>query len=293
LLVYSLFHFELYFGVFLFLIDVTEAQNSIHPYTLLWTLSIFIPTIGIAINRYFIPTYAEEMFFGELNKLAPKFGEELYKFHYPPWYEYLKFYFWRVARLIKLGIAIWIFSLLPYIGRFAIPFAAFYKSYRFLGIETAVILGLIGLYPPFTPYLNLFLKIWIASTYLARELMDPYLARIDVREREIKKQEKKNPSFWEKFCKFFTNIFKLEKHREHDEHQQEQEHDKVDKSDDKTKRRKPMSPATYFRTRYFGWMLGFALPWTLVLWIPVIGLPLFGIAQASAPTVILQVLKKK
>jgi len=53
-----------------------------------------------------------------------------------------------------------------------------------------------------------------------------------------------------------------------------------------------MSPATYFRTRYFGWMLGFALPWTLVLWIPVIGLPLFGIAQASAPTVILQVLKK-
>jgi len=33
--------------------------------------------------------------------------------------------------------------------------------------------------------------------------MDPYLARIDVREREIKKQEKKNPSFLGEILQIF------------------------------------------------------------------------------------------
>jgi len=90
-------------------------------------------------------------------------------------------------------------------------------------------------------------------------------------------------------------MFKMEKHHDHKQSQgdnPDEKDEKDEKSDDKTKKRSRLSPAQYFRIRYFGWILGFALPWTLILWIPIIGLPFFGIAQASVPTVILQILKK-
>jgi len=48
----------------------------------------------------------------------------------------------------------------------------------------------------------------------------------------------------------------------------------------------------YFRNRYLGWLMGFSLPLTLLLSIPFVGLPCWGLAQAATPYLLVAILER-
>eukprot|EP01102_Stenamoeba_stenopodia_P011467 TRINITY_DN3526_c0_g1_i1.p1 TRINITY_DN3526_c0_g1~~TRINITY_DN3526_c0_g1_i1.p1 ORF type:complete len:239 (+),score=58.64 TRINITY_DN3526_c0_g1_i1:316-1032(+) len=52
------------------------------------------------------------------------------------------------------------------------------------------------------------------------------------------------------------------------------------------------SDELYLLRRYHGTLLGFALPFELLFSVPILGLPCFGIAQAAAPAVLVDILQR-
>ena len=86
----------------------------------------------------------------------------------------------RTIKRIVLGIALWLLSLLPGIGKLVYPIAGFYSIYRALGedlVLASVVAGFGLLLLPKRTYIIL-VQGWLSSRALTRELLEPYFARI-------------------------------------------------------------------------------------------------------------------
>lgn len=86
----------------------------------------------------------------------------------------------RTFKRLLLGLALYILSLIPGIGKFVFPAAGFYSLYRALDedILVAAAIAVVGLLLlPKRTYVIL-VQGWLSTRALTRELLEPYFARI-------------------------------------------------------------------------------------------------------------------
>lgn len=83
----------------------------------------------------------------------------------------------RFARRSGISLAIFLLSYVPYVGRLVLPAASFYTFNRAVGLGPACVIFGSGLFLP-RRYLVMFLQAYFASRSLTRELLDPYLSRV-------------------------------------------------------------------------------------------------------------------
>ena len=86
----------------------------------------------------------------------------------------------RTVKRLLLGLALYLLSMIPGIGKLVFPAAGFYSLYRALG-EDLILAAIVGgfgflLFPKRT-YVIL-VHGWLSSRALTRELLEPYFARI-------------------------------------------------------------------------------------------------------------------
>ncbi|KAM0704920.1 hypothetical protein Q7P35_007707 [Cladosporium inversicolor] len=83
----------------------------------------------------------------------------------------------RFGKKAAISLAVYLLSLLPYVGRFVLPAASFYTFNKSVGWQPAVVIFGSGIFLP-KRYLVMFLQSYFSSRTLMRELLDPYFARI-------------------------------------------------------------------------------------------------------------------
>ncbi|OAX80708.1 hypothetical protein ACJ72_04947 [Emergomyces africanus] len=83
----------------------------------------------------------------------------------------------RYGRRTAISLSVYMFSLLPVVGRFVIPAASFYTFNKAVGPLPALVIFGSGLVVP-KRVLVMFLQSYFSSRSLMRELLDPYFSRI-------------------------------------------------------------------------------------------------------------------
>jgi len=76
----------------------------------------------------------------------------------------------RYAHKAGISLAVYLLSLLPYVGRFVLPAASFYTFRKTVGMQPALIIFGTGIFLP-KKYVVVFLQSYFASRNLMRELV--------------------------------------------------------------------------------------------------------------------------
>lgn len=83
----------------------------------------------------------------------------------------------RYGRKGLISLAIFLLSMLPYVGKLVLPAASFYTFRKAVGQTPALVIFGTGILLP-RRYLITFLQSYFASKHLTRELLEPYFSRV-------------------------------------------------------------------------------------------------------------------
>nr|OQO17667.1 hypothetical protein B0A51_15604 [Rachicladosporium sp. CCFEE 5018] len=83
----------------------------------------------------------------------------------------------KFGRKAALSLAVYLLSLLPHVGRFVLPVASFYTFNKAVGWQSALVVFGSGIFLP-KRYLVMFLQSYFSSRTLMRELLEPYISRM-------------------------------------------------------------------------------------------------------------------
>ncbi|KAF3915106.1 hypothetical protein ABW20_dc0100437 [Dactylellina cionopaga] len=136
----------------------------------------------------------------------------------------------RMARKGAISLAVYISSMVPFLGRFVLPAASAFSAHPAAGIGPAIVVFIAGLFVP-RKNMVIALQAYYASRSLVRQLLEPYFSRVAFTDAQKKK---------------------------------------------------------WFRERQ-GLLLGFGIGFYLFLKIPILGVLIYGIAEASTAYLITKV----
>jgi len=170
--------FALYAASQSFHFDTSRWQAGIQPFNVLKHCAFFIPLLWIGFLRFLSPNYATKIFLKGIEISEPKLANEIRSYPIQPFVDYIYGFAKRMLWISLMGLLIFVWSKLPFIGWLAIPVAQFFLTKKAFGTPAAAILAMIGLIPQAKPYATYFVEIWMASVALGRELLDPYMCRV-------------------------------------------------------------------------------------------------------------------
>lgn len=97
-------------------------------------------------------------------------------------YAALQAFLTRFGKKAAISLAVYLLSLLPYVGRFVLPAASFYTFNKSVGWEPAVVIFGSGIFLP-KRYLVMFLQSYFSSRTLMRELVRCSVAMLSMPHR--------------------------------------------------------------------------------------------------------------
>eukprot|EP01116_Phalansterium_solitarium_P014122 TRINITY_DN31654_c0_g1_i1.p1 TRINITY_DN31654_c0_g1~~TRINITY_DN31654_c0_g1_i1.p1 ORF type:complete len:296 (-),score=28.54 TRINITY_DN31654_c0_g1_i1:162-1049(-) len=173
------------------------------PVALLQHVCCFIPSIALLFFRQLgRRDWTEGVFFALLTDRDAKLSAFL-QAQQPLPFGYRKFLL-RFIKNVSIASAVYVLSLVPYIGDLVVIAAQFFLTSRIMGSRRALVFALFcGLAPPVKPYATLLLSVWISAFSLGREILDPYFCR-QVDQGVIKKILKHNEVLVMSFCLPFS-----------------------------------------------------------------------------------------
>ena len=162
----------------------------------------------------------------------------------------------RFGRRAGISLAIYTLSYLPYIGRFVLPAASFYTFNKAVGPIPAVIIFGSGIFLP-RRYLVIFLQSYFSSRSLMRELVQSPFPHY--RSPPLKSITTNSPPSPKQLEPYFSRI-----------------------------RMTPSQKRLWFRDRE-GLLFGFGVGFYIFLKIPLLGVLIYGIAEASTAYLITKI----
>ncbi|EGC39975.1 hypothetical protein DICPUDRAFT_25984 [Dictyostelium purpureum] len=170
-----------YFGLDL---ESIELDNMLETRHLIQGIAYFIPIGVIGILRYVLPSFNEDMFNYALESQDAKLSNFLKNSKVLKTYPLIG-YLKRFSKLAVMGILVFVFSFIPYIGDFVLAVAQFYYSYQPLGQGSAFILSLLSLIPSTKSIAADILKTSMAANSLGKELLEVYFVKLPDVKQEL------------------------------------------------------------------------------------------------------------
>ncbi|KAJ8653948.1 hypothetical protein O0I10_010397 [Lichtheimia ornata] len=149
-----------------------------------------LPFLALLFMRYAYPKPLDELFMESLRYIdslhpdRPPYASALAKRKYrEEYWANMKGYFKRMGKNVKLGLAIYLLSLLPIVGPYVFPAAGAYTTFRSLGQTQGAVVGVCFLFMPRWATISL-IRALIGMRALMRELLEPYFARMSMSHKE-------------------------------------------------------------------------------------------------------------
>ncbi|KAI7880998.1 hypothetical protein K492DRAFT_230428 [Lichtheimia hyalospora FSU 10163] len=149
-----------------------------------------LPFLALLFMRYAYPKPLDELFMESLRYIdslhpdRPPYASALAKRKYrEEYWANMKGYFKRMGKNVKLGLAIYLLSLLPIIGPYVFPAAGAYTTFRSLGQTQGAVVGVCFLFMPRWATISL-IRALIGMRALMRELLEPYFVRMSMSHKE-------------------------------------------------------------------------------------------------------------
>ncbi|CAG8473860.1 1693_t:CDS:2 [Diversispora eburnea] len=186
--------------LFLYLFSSDHNNHKFLENTNSWLINyVFnLPFLGLLFIRYIYPETLDSLFIeslrnvdfehikkhkeGDEDELRPPYAPALERYQYSSgsgyWKEMIQ-YLKRTGNQLKKVIALFLLSLLPFVGGFVYPIASAYALVNSLGKVPAIIVGILMYITPGTKsFAIIFLETLYSSRALMRELLEPYFGRI-------------------------------------------------------------------------------------------------------------------
>ncbi|GAB5586122.1 hypothetical protein Unana1_01022 [Umbelopsis nana] len=153
---------------------------------------VSLPFVGLLFMRYLYPKPIDKLFMESLRYVdtqtgGPPYASALaarsFKINY--WTNLLQ-YMQRSFKKARIGIVVYLLSLLPIIGRFVLPAAGAYTVYKSLGKGQAAVVGICFMILP--PHITrIIMRALFEMRALMRELLEPYFERVGLDSKQRRK----------------------------------------------------------------------------------------------------------
>ncbi|KAG2184669.1 hypothetical protein INT43_000582 [Umbelopsis isabellina] len=153
---------------------------------------VSLPFVGLLFMRYLYPKPIDQLFMESLRYVdtqspkqpyAPALAGRSFRIDY---WANLRQYLWRSFKKARIGIVVYLLSLMPLIGRFILPAAGAYTVYRSLGRNQAIVVGVCFLLLP-QPITKTIMRALFEMRALMRELLEPYFERVALNSKQRRK----------------------------------------------------------------------------------------------------------
>ncbi|KAI9313490.1 hypothetical protein BX666DRAFT_1977011 [Dichotomocladium elegans] len=150
----------------------------------------YLPFLVLLFIRYVYPKPIDDLFMETLAYIdtmhpeRPPFASALSQRKYrKEYWANLKGYGYRMLKNLRLGLIIYLVSLLPVVGRYAFPAAGAFATFQSLGKTQGVAVGICFLFLP-RPMTIRLIRALIGMRALMRELLEPYFVRMNMTHRQ-------------------------------------------------------------------------------------------------------------
>ncbi|ORZ00652.1 hypothetical protein BCR43DRAFT_529564 [Syncephalastrum racemosum] len=152
-----------------------------------------LPFLALMFMRYAYPKPLDDLFMESLryvdtlNPDRKPYAASLAKRKYrEEYWSNMKGYMKRLWKNLRLGIIIYLLSLLPVVGQFVFPAAGAYATFKSLGQTQGAVVGICFLFLPRAATFRL-IRALIGMRALMRELLEPYFVRMSMSHKEKRK----------------------------------------------------------------------------------------------------------
>ncbi|KAG2188519.1 hypothetical protein INT44_001273 [Umbelopsis vinacea] len=153
---------------------------------------VSLPFLALFFMRYLYPKPIDQLFMESLRYVdtqtdtrpyAPALAARSFKINY---WANLRQYLIRYFKKGRIGIIVYLLSLLPFIGRFVLPAAGAYTMYKSLGKGQAAAVGICFIILP--PHITrVIMRSLFEMRALMRELLEPYFERVGLDSKQKRK----------------------------------------------------------------------------------------------------------
>ncbi|KAI8089399.1 uncharacterized protein BX664DRAFT_332923 [Halteromyces radiatus] len=173
--------------------DISKVEDMLETaHQVILDIVSYVPVLALLFMRYVYPKPLDDLFMemlryiDEINKqeqvscYSLLMAKRTYKKEYWP---NMKSYMQRTWKKVRLGLLIFILSLLPVVGRFVFPAAGAYATLKSLGKTQGIAVGICFFFLPRWATMQL-IRSLIGMRTLMRELLDPYFVRMNMSHKE-------------------------------------------------------------------------------------------------------------
>jgi len=143
-----------------------------------WTI-LSLPFVLLLFIRYVWWTPLDNLFQRGLKIADAEFASQVYSLTPISYWVSARRFLGRFARRLMISLCLLILSYVPVIGPFVFPCAQFYLTARSLGFGLASAIFLGSMLPGVNGYSRMFYEHFSVCLNLSRELMEPYLCRVN------------------------------------------------------------------------------------------------------------------